>query len=157
MSRMSAVLVCLLPALALSAEAPAELKAALEKPGTITLYSLDPSTDKEKEKPKEAFHGVAVLGKTEVKGDGMKSFADTVLKAIEDPSARGARCFIPRHGIAFRNGDKVIDLVICFECSWVDIYIAGKKSRQTIGSDGDLLNKVLREAKVPLPKGPKSK
>jgi len=152
MRRLSLVALLLAAALP-AADVPPALKAALDKADAITLYSLQPLEGKDKEKPKEAFHGIAVLGKAEIKGDAGKTLAAALVKAIEDKSARGARCFIPRHGVAVKSGDKAIGLVICFECNWVDVYVEGKRARQTIGGDDGLLTKLLADAKVPLPKG----
>ncbi len=152
--RLLALSALLLAASLPAAEVPPALKAALDRPDSITLYSLEPTRDKDKARPKEVFHGVAVLGKTEVKGDARKDLAAALVKAIEDKAAKGARCFIPRHGVSVKSGDKTIDLVICFECSWVDVYEGDTSKRQTIGTDGGLLNRILTGAKVTLPKGP---
>jgi hypothetical protein len=128
-----------------------EVKKILAKPTAIELYSLEPTRD---EKAKDHFHGWKVLGKTIVKDDTERKSLLGVAGTIGP--GYGARCFDPRHGIRVSSGDKSIDLIICFECSWVYIHFIGKdddRLRLIIGRDQQpALDKILTDAKVPLPK-----
>jgi hypothetical protein len=136
-----------------AAEVPADIKAFLDKPGTVTLSSLDPSGGKDKDK--EKFHGVTVLGKAELDGEVKKTIIAALSKALEGRPDKGARCFIPRHGLAIKSGKDTLDLVICFQCSWVEVHVGDKKTRIAISdSAAKEFNKALKDAKVPLPKGP---
>ena len=66
----------------------------------------------------------------------------------------GAKCFDPRHGIRVTTGGKSVDLIICFECSWVYVYLDkdDEAAHLTIKRDQQpALNKILTDAKVPLP------
>jgi len=137
---------------------PEKAKALLESATTVELFSLDPIAT-EKNPPKESgFHGWIVLGKTTLKGDTKKQALDAA-KASIAKKADGARCFWPRHGIHVAKDNEAVDLVICYECSWVYVYYPDKANPiavLTTASDAQAtLDNILREAKVPLPPPPK--
>ena len=131
---------------------PKEAKEILEAAESFELYSLDPAGGK---LPKDAdgFQGWKVLGKTEIKD------ADTrkkVRAALDKGIAQGigaAGCFKPRHGIRATAKDKSVDLVICFECMTIMVMVGDKaQAVWTSAAPQKTLNKILRDAKVPLPK-----
>lgn len=78
----------------------------------FTLYSLKPEGRIE---GKEDFHYFTVLGKTEVKS-GSSRFLLKHFLLNGMVSAYGAACFNPRHGLRISDGEKTLDVVICFEC-----------------------------------------
>ncbi|MBN9122709.1 MAG: hypothetical protein J0I06_26790 [Planctomycetes bacterium] len=64
---------------------------------------------------------------------------------------KGARCFVPRHGVRAVHGGKTYDLVICFECGWVYVFVDGsdKPTRLMISeTPHKMLDKILTDAKV---------
>lgn len=153
--RALALLFCISPALT-AAEVPAKIKEAVDKADAVVLYSLNPK--KGKEKPKEAFESWPVLGKVKLEGATRKAALLALKSALEGRPKNGARCFIPRHGLAITHGKKELRLVICFECYWVEAFGDGKKETFTIArAAAAAFNKWLKEAKVPLPEGPASK
>jgi hypothetical protein len=135
------------------AEIPKDARAALEAAAEWELYSLDPTrlTDP----PKDNFHGWKVLGKTAVKdADTRTTLLAALDKGARDNDGTVAACFNPRHGIRVKAGDRTIDLVICFECFSASVYAGEEKSGSflTTGSPQPAFDKVLAEAKVPLPR-----
>jgi hypothetical protein len=150
----------LLPLSALEAGAggnklPPAAQAILDRADQIELYSLEPNPTAEqrkasKEKP---LHGWLVLGKTKLEAaPTRKAVLDALAKGMAAPS-RGAKCFDPRHAIRATRGGKTVDLVICFECSWVHVHLGGKKDGPalTIASGTQpAFDKVLKAAGVPL-------
>ena len=136
-----------------AAEIPADAKAALEKATEWELYSLDPS--RLKEPPEDNFHGWKVLGKTTVKdAETRKKLLAALDKGAKDNDGTVAGCFNPRHGIRVKAGDTTIDLVICFECFSASVFAGDERSGSflTTASPQPALDKVLTDAKVPLPK-----
>ncbi|MCZ7648893.1 MAG: hypothetical protein M5U26_27160 [Planctomycetota bacterium] len=108
---------------------PEAVQAALEKAESFTLYSLDPR--EREEKPKDAFHGYAVLGQTEVKeAETRKELLAAFKKGVEENQGEMAKCFEPRHGIRVKDGETTHDLVICFECLQVLSYRDAKEERE---------------------------
>ena len=128
---------------------PDAVATALEKAGELEVYSIDG------DKPdKDGWHGWKVLGKSTVKKDEAAKLATAVAKGVTEGD-KGARCFIPRHGVRAVYDGKTYDLVICFECGWVYVFVdkSDKPTRLMISeSPHKLLDKILTDAKVPLAK-----
>jgi hypothetical protein len=124
----------------------------IEGAKTVELISLDPSP---KERDPKGFHGWKVLGRTTLQNKATREKAlAAIKKGVADSDGTVAGCFIPRHGIRAVNGKKTIDLVICFQCLSMQIWVDGERkgSALTTKSPQPTLDKVLRAAKVPLPK-----
>src|SRR5262249_13241443 len=104
--------------------------------------------------PKDNFHGWKVLGKTAVKEKADRGkLVEALEKGIKENDGTVAACFNPRHGIRVAKGDKTIDLVICFECFSLEVWKGEERSSVlTTGSPQKAFDKVLTDAKVPLPK-----
>jgi hypothetical protein len=125
--------------------------AALEKAEQFELFSLDPKEDNEK----DGFHWYKILGRTTIKdADVRKKLVQTFGKGIDDFNGLPAKCFDPRHGIRVRKGDKTYDFLICFHCHLIPIFLGDKQidTWYTRGDPQALFDKVLKDAKVPLPK-----
>jgi hypothetical protein len=93
------------------------------------------------------------VGHDSCEGCGCKKSVLSVVGKIGD--GNGARCFEPRHGIRATDGKKSVDLVICFECGWVYVFVDNDEKSVQLNIKGNLqpaLDKVLTDAKVPLPK-----
>ena len=130
---------------------PDAARAALTKADQLELYSLDPS--KEDNKDKDAFHGYKVLGKTTVKADdARKALADAVLKGVADSDGAIAKCFDPRHGVRAVYDGRTYDLVICFQCSQIEVFAGDKKLgvTPTAKTAEPALDKLLKDAGVGL-------
>ena len=131
---------------------PEKAKAILDQAQSIELYSLDP-VESDKTPPRDGgLHGWKVLGKTTLTENAKQELLTTVTAAIAK-KANGARCFWPRHAVRAVHEGKTVDLVICYESSWVHVFFDKDQNPTvlTTGSAQEELNKVLRDAKVPLP------
>jgi hypothetical protein len=128
-------------------EIPGSAKAALEKADQFELLSVDPAQNKGN------FHGFRVLGRTQVKdADTRKKLVAAFEKGVEENDGGAGMCFNPRHGIRVTYKSKVVEFVICFQCSHVDVYGDEKRDHfLTTGSPQPVFDQVLREAGVPLP------
>ena len=62
-----------------------------------------------------------------------------------------ALCFNPRHGIRVRQGDSVLDLVICFECLQVEVFEGEQRAASFLTSDSpqSVFDEVLRLSAKP--------
>ncbi len=129
---------------------PADVQAILDKADTIELLSLEPAKGME---VKDGFHGYKILGKTTVKGADARKVVAAIHKGIKDSDGTAAACFMPRHGIRAKVDDKTVDLVICYQCLSMTSYLGDKEGvALTTDAPGTLLNTILKDAKVPLPK-----
>jgi hypothetical protein len=122
---------------------------------TLEFYSLDPTP--RKEKPQDDFHGWKVLGKTVVKSKATRSqLLEALRQGIADNTGIAAACFNPRHGIRAKADGKTLDLVICFECLSIQIFLDDKRtSVLTADTPQETFDKILKAAGVPLPPKPK--
>ncbi len=143
---------------------PEQVEQLLSKCETFELYSLDPKREFDGEGKlvpvKDGFHRWKVLGKTEVKDKGeQKKLADTLRLAAEDNFGMVAGCFNPRHGIRLKGDGKTVDLVICFECLSVEVYVDGeaKKGFLTTDEPQKEFDRVLKAADIKLPSAAKEK
>jgi len=130
------------------------VREVLDKAKQLELLSLEPD---ERKAGLNDFHGYKVLGSTLIKDkDARKKLLAAFYKGVEDSEGAVAGCFIPRHGIRAVHDGKTVDLVICFECLSLNIYGPGKEKGQLliVSSPSNLFNKILTDAKVPLPKQP---
>ncbi|MCE9568105.1 MAG: hypothetical protein K8U57_39385 [Planctomycetes bacterium] len=136
---------------------PEPVQRLFAKAESFELYSLSPSLGLEgvKDSPeKDKLHGYEILGRTEVKSvEDRKRLTDALLRAAEDATSVAA-CFNPRHGIRMKAGADTVDLVICFECSSINVYVNGKKQKQflTTNDPQKTFDDVLKAAGVKLPK-----
>ena len=133
---------------------PKDVRAVLDNADRFELLSLDPT--RQKEKPKDDFHGWKVLGKTEVKdAPTRKKVVAALYKGVADSDGTVAACFNPRHGIRATHDGKTVELVICYECLSMQCFLGETRSGAlTTRSPQKTFDQVLTAAKVPLP--PKS-
>lgn len=140
---------------------PDVVEKALDAAEVYEVYSLDPEpkfdANGKKIVVKDEFHGYQVLGKTEVKGaDVRKQLADALRLGAEDNYGSAAGCFHPRHGLRLKAGGKTVDLVLCFECLSVPVYLDGdekpKEGFKTSPGPQPAFDAVLKTAKIALPK-----
>ena len=136
-----------------------EVLEILKKADHFELFSCDPEFRENKDKGKEdnGFHGFKVLGGIPIKSEKQRQMlVEALVAGMAEKNIMPAKCFIPRHGIRASAGKKQVDLVICFECSQLDVYLIPddtQRKRLLIGrSPAGVFNKVLREAKIPMAK-----
>jgi hypothetical protein len=135
---------------------PSDVLRDLRAAETFEMFSLDPC-EKNRDK-KEFFHGWVILGKTIVSSSKERN---EILKALqraayEHDMSSTIFCFLPRHGIRVRQGERLLDLVICFQCEKLYVYKVEDGDEDEIvylrGSAQPNLDEVLRRANVSLPK-----
>jgi hypothetical protein len=130
---------------------PADVREILEKAEGMTLLSLDPD-EKAGVDAAVQFHGWKVLGETRIKDRAARAKVAAAL--VEGASKKGlepAKCFNPRHGLQLTHKGKTVDLVICFKCARVRVYGAGAERFLISRSPQPALDKILKDAGVPLP------
>jgi hypothetical protein len=138
---------------------PEAAERLFDKAETFELFSLNPEPKRGKDgdvvDEKEGFHGWQVLGKTEVKKEAeRKRLADALRLGAEDNFGIAAGCFNPRHGLRLKGGGKSVDLVICFECLQVQVFVDGETSQGflTSGDPQKEFDAALKAAGINLPK-----
>ncbi len=94
------------------------------------MRQLDPrpiGRDEESARPDaETFHGYRILGAADVDDPTTRRrIVELVYDGVDGNTTTVAACFDPRHGIRATQGDRSIDLVICFECLQLKLYDSG--------------------------------
>ena len=92
----------------------------------IEILALNPvvrfDENKKTVPPTSAFHGFAILGTARVTNAKIiQRLANSLGKAI-DAGKSSAFCFSPRHALRIKKPDGQIDVVVCFECSAVQVH-----------------------------------
>ncbi len=131
-------------------------QATLEGSPKFTLFSLAPhaaqATPLDRLNQKKTFHGYLILGSTEVKGQKKMELLGKLYTAIA-ANADPAKCFLPRHGIRATDGERSVDLVICFQCRQIQSYVNGREGGGLVSdAPQKYFDEVLRQARVPLPR-----
>ena len=104
---------------------PEAVQSVLSDSQFLLLYSLASYTIVG-ESEQMLFHGFSVLKQVQVAREGAKTqLVEAVYRSMADPEALQMLCFIPRHGLRAIQGDKSVDLVICYQCGNLKIYFNG--------------------------------
>lgn len=109
---------------------PDDARDILEQASSVTLFTLNPHrlVDGVLSPEPERFHNYGVLGKAEVTDVGEhRRLVEAVYEGLLAEGAGPAQCFIPRHGVRFVLGSQSVDVVICFQCTWVHVFRDGAK------------------------------
>jgi hypothetical protein len=122
----------------------------------MIVYSLDP--EGLGDKTPGNFHGCKVLGLAAVDCADTRARISSEVVAANLASDGGVKCFDPTHGIRATCQGQVVDLVACFWCSQLEVIgpagVWGGFVPVT-GQPQQLLDKILRQAGVPLANPPK--
>ena len=120
------------------------------------LLSLDPQHNLPGPiDPKTELNGHTILGGTLVTDPATRNrLIDALRSGARESDGRRAACFDPRHAIRISRDRVVTEIVICFECSQVQVWSREKRIADfTIsGSPEAVYDDVLRSANVPLAK-----
>lgn len=138
---------------------PGDSRAILDQASQIELLSLCPMTDPclVTGKSKGRFLGIDILGRMVITGSRKAALLSALYHGIAYNDHNSAACFNPRHAIHCVQGKQTVDVVICFQCEIVRIYVNGRRddlhgdttiSREPQG----MFNQTLSEAGLPLAK-----
>jgi len=138
---------------------PAALR-ILRAPKAIQLLSLMPLRTLNPDTP--ALHGWPILGRVPLADRPERErLVEQIVRGILESDGTQAMCFDPRHAIQASRGSATVDLVICYECLNVQVYLDKVRlgdaldALATTAEPVQALNDVLRRAGIPVvPPGP---
>lgn len=124
--RRLSVALCCCAALSCSSEEK-EVRALLRDSDQMEIYAL--RSEGEPSEPGETpYLESAIVQRADVPDpDQRQRILDVVASGLKS-SNEAMACFNPHHGIHMVRHDRTIDLVICFECESVHVYIDGKQA-----------------------------
>jgi hypothetical protein len=134
---------------------PDDVQAVISRSQRLELLSLDPkqlAAANVTDDARNLFHGWRVLGRTPVDDpNARRQVIDALNRSIQENKGLAAACFVPRHGLRASAGGRTVDLVICFQCFQIRYYDGQAQGGVlTTASSRALLNRLLRQANVPL-------
>jgi hypothetical protein len=134
----------------LQAAFPGDTRTIFENSNQFTLLSLDPKSKLWGYKGKNSFHGYRILGQIQASPEVKSRLIAALYDGIAN-SDGAAACFSPQHGIHAVQGNKHIDLVICFHCQQFITYPPNKAGYTAVAkATQSVFDRVLTEADVPL-------
>lgn len=134
---------------ALNKAFPADSRDVLEHSDQFILYSIEPYLIIDE---KGTFHGYHIFGQTQIADQKERAKLIAYLyDGLTDEHIFMAGCFTPHHAIRAIRGKKIVDLVICFSCSGIDIYYGQQQGHTNVGNAPQpYFDSVLTNAAVPL-------
>lgn len=106
----------------------------------------------EEPETEEEFHKYKVLGRLEVADAGKLEgiWREVQGSVYGGPGEFVVFCFWPRHGLRVYRGERVVDYLVCFECSKMNVFEGEVCEVVSLGRDVDpvFLNELLDEAGV---------
>jgi hypothetical protein len=132
---------------------PTKPKNVLQNSEKFIVYSLDPEQGEENP---DGYHGWKILGSLEITDAELRrQIADTLIDGIQTSSGLFAQCFDPRHAIRVSRARSAYDFIICFHCMRAYIYEGDGEPMKRCSTNTaveEMLNKILADAKIPLPR-----
>lgn len=140
-----------------------ELSKCLPKVESITIYSLDPVSDKASAKysldqntdswRQDRFHDYPIMGSVVIKEKEAANRWTDFLRSQIVPGASFACDFEPRHGFRLSTADGDIDFLMCFKCSQLGV-IGGPKFNKAnnplfFDTVKDVVNTLFDDKKIP--------
>jgi hypothetical protein len=114
----------------------------------IVVYSLDPQKASTSNL-KDGFRGYPILAQAEILDPNLRSELKSTLVKGMNQNAVAAKCFNPRHGLRVTSGLRTVDLVICFECSSLEVHSTKRVSVVSVSKSAEpLVDRILRSTKI---------
>ncbi|MDI1444101.1 hypothetical protein [Polyangium sp. 6x1] len=126
----------------------------LEGADSFQVLALEPDHGGEPPQGAETFHGYQVLAKGDVADPKTRERIVDIVNAGVRKGGTLAKCFNPRHGVHAVRGGRSVDLVICYECSALEVVEDGQTKTLPTGDVQADLDETFRAAGVIRPAGP---
>jgi hypothetical protein len=99
-----------------------EIPALPDEPEKLTLFSIEGDHDRWPLLKGRRLHYYPVLGKTEITARAKKREVIAAIKYdLRHRGGHGGR-IEPHHALRIENNGQIIDLIICFECGYYELY-----------------------------------
>ncbi|MBB5036962.1 hypothetical protein [Prosthecobacter dejongeii] len=104
---------------------PSEVLESIKKSPTVIFLSLEPKPENLSED--DPAHRVTlkdypILGSFQLNNEQKHLVADTLSTQVPIFALEASKCFDPRHAIRIEKGSETMDLLICYDCGWIEIH-----------------------------------
>ncbi len=103
---------------------PADSRQVFEKSDHMTLYAVGLMPE---HGASNTFHDYPIIGRTEITQLKMRRDIVAYLYHGVETYRWASACFKPRHAIRASQGKKTVDLLICFDCSGIQLWYGDKE------------------------------
>lgn len=124
----------------------------LEGADAFKIYALEAYASEAPAPGAEVFHGHEVLAQAEIKDAKVRSNITSIVNRGVRKGGDQAKCFNPRHGIHATQAGRTVDLVICYECSTIEVVENGNTTTVVTGDVQADLDEVFHAVGVAQPK-----
>lgn len=132
---------------------PDSALAVLHGADSFQVLALEPEHGEEPAPGAETFHGYQVLAKGDVADPEARERIVDIVNAGVRKGGTQAKCFNPRHGVHSVRGGRTVDIVICYECSALEVVEDGRATTLPTGDVQADLDEAFRAAGVIRPTG----
>lgn len=107
---------------------PGEARGILEGAERLELVTLDPSYEDFDAKRPDTLHGYRILGRAEIADAAAREgLVRGLFEAVRAPEGGASGCgFNPRHALIATRGGKRVDVLICFQCGDLELFLGEK-------------------------------
>ena len=105
----------------------------------------------------ELFHGFEILGSMKIDDRSTRTkMIDSLDRAVGENEITTARCYWPRHGVRCKHNGDEIEIIVCFECAPLTIYLNGESiySSDVSKTPKELFDKILQAEHLPINAAP---
>ncbi len=117
----------------------------MDNAGVVAVYALGGSPRKP-----GAFHGYFVQGRSQVLSPAEISNLGTIVRDSITAPQGPALCFVPHHGLRFVQGNRRVDVLLCYTCKQMYVQMGKRYAWFNINqSTLPALNRVFQKARIP--------
>ena len=136
-----------------------EGREVIEQADAVTLFTVNPTriVDGKLSPEAERIRGYGILGTADITDAGeRRRLIEALYEGLKGEGAGPASCFLPRHALRFQKGRRVIEALICFQCTWVYLFEDGveKEKRMLFGAGvKPVFDSIIKQRKLPQDEG----
>lgn len=138
---------------------PSEVVDSIQKSPNVTFLSLEPKPENLSEDDparRVTLKDYPILGSFQLNPEQKRLVADTLQTQIPRFALEASKCFDPRHAIRIEEGSETTDLLICYDCGWIEIHHSRSRTvrRHMIKNVPGVFNKLLQSQGIRLAVAP---
>lgn len=124
----------------------------LANPKEMVLFSVNPEPKLTPRDNEVFLHGFKVIGSVSIENKEKQDIIEYEVKCLASTLfVVGSACFNPRHLVRVSNGKVTFDFLICYECSYMEVYFEEEKvAFIKISGSPSIFNNLLTNTKVAL-------